>query len=47
MQFEEDVEPDDFIYVPPFVPRQEINPSPDTPSQWGIVRIRNRFPFLR
>ncbi|TMD42571.1 MAG: cupin domain-containing protein [Chloroflexi bacterium] len=47
MQFEEDVEPDDFIYVPPFVPRQEINPSPDTPSQWVIVRIRNRFPFLR
>ena len=38
MQFEEDVEPGDFIYVPPFVPHQEINPSPDTPSQWVIVR---------
>jgi uncharacterized RmlC-like cupin family protein len=38
MQFEEDVEPGDFIYVPPFVPHQEINPSSDTPSQWVIVR---------
>jgi uncharacterized RmlC-like cupin family protein len=38
MQFEEDVEPGDFIYVPPFAPHQEINPSPDTPSQWVIVR---------
>ncbi len=34
---EEDVEPGDFIYVPPFVPHQEINPA-DTPSQWVIVR---------
>ena len=38
MQFEEDVEAGDFIYVPPFAPHQEINPSPDTPSQWVIVR---------
>ncbi len=38
MQFEEDVEPGDFIYVPPFAPHQEINPSPDTPSRWVIVR---------
>ena len=38
MEFVEDVEPGDFIYVPPFVPHQEINPSPDTPSQWVIVR---------
>ena len=38
MQFEEDVEAGDFIYVPPFAPYQEINPSPDTPSQWVIVR---------
>lgn len=35
--FEEAVEPGDFIFVPPFVPHQEINPS-DTPSQWVIVR---------
>lgn len=38
MEFEEDVEPGDFIYVPPFVPHQEINASPDIPSQWVIVR---------
>lgn len=38
MELVEDVEPGDFIYVPPFVPHQEINPSPDTPSQWVIVR---------
>jgi uncharacterized RmlC-like cupin family protein len=38
MQFEEDVEAGDFIYVPPLAPHQEINPSPDTPSQWVIIR---------
>lgn len=38
MEFVQDVEPGDFIYVPPFVPHQEINPSPDTPSEWVIVR---------
>lgn len=38
MQYAEDVEPGDFMYIPPFVPHQEINPSPDTPSQWVIVR---------
>ncbi len=38
MEFEQEVEPGDFIYVPPFVPHQEINNSPDTPSQWVIVR---------
>ena len=37
LEFEEDVEPGDFIYIPPFVPHQEINPS-DKPSQWVIVR---------
>jgi hypothetical protein len=38
IQFEKDVEAGDFIYVPPFAPHQEINPSPDTPSQRVIVR---------
>ena len=37
LEFSEFVEPGDFIYVPPFVPHQEINPS-DVPSQWVIVR---------
>ena len=38
LEHEEAVDPGDFIYVPPFVPHQEINPSPETPSQWVIVR---------
>jgi uncharacterized RmlC-like cupin family protein len=38
MQYEAEVEPGDFLYVPPFVPHQEINPSADTPSHWVIVR---------
>lgn len=38
MDHEAEVEPGDFIYVPPYVPHQEINPSGDTPSQWVIVR---------
>lgn len=38
MDREEDVAPGDFIYVPPYVPHQEINPSADAPSQWVIVR---------
>ncbi len=37
LEFSESVEPGDFIYVPPFVPHQEINPS-DAPSRWVIVR---------
>jgi len=38
MEHEQEVEPGDFIYVPPFVPHQELNNSLDTPSQWVIVR---------
>src|SRR5947209_7236101 len=38
LEHEQDVEPGDFIFVPPFVPHQEINPSPDTSSEWVIVR---------
>ena len=37
LEFSESVEPGDFIYVPPFVPHQVMNPS-DEPSQWVIVR---------
>jgi uncharacterized RmlC-like cupin family protein len=37
LEHEQVVEPGDFIYVPPFVPHQEINPS-DVPAQWVIVR---------
>jgi uncharacterized RmlC-like cupin family protein len=37
LEFSEEVESGDFIYVPPFVPHQELNPS-NEPSQWVIVR---------
>ncbi|GCE03869.1 cupin domain-containing protein [Dictyobacter aurantiacus] len=37
LEFSADVEPGDFIYVPPFVPHQELNPG-NEPSQWVIVR---------
>jgi uncharacterized RmlC-like cupin family protein len=30
--------PGDFIYVPPFVPHQEINASPDTVTEVVVVR---------
>jgi len=38
MEHEEEVDPGDFIYIPPYVPHQEINPSAETPSQWVVVR---------
>lgn len=38
LEFEQEVETGDFIYVPPFAPHQELNNSPDTASQWVIVR---------
>jgi uncharacterized RmlC-like cupin family protein len=33
-----DLEPGDFLFIPPFVPHQEINPSPDQPTEWVVVR---------
>ena len=33
--------PGDFIYVPPFVPHQEINASPDEPLECVLVRSDN------
>ena len=33
-----DVEAGDFLFIPPFVPHQEINPSPDQPTKWVVVR---------
>ena len=33
--------PGDFIYVPPFVPHQEINASPDDPLECVLVRSDN------
>jgi uncharacterized RmlC-like cupin family protein len=28
----------DFLYVPAWIPHQEINPSSDAPFQWVVVR---------
>ena len=38
LEHEVDLEPGDFLLIPPFVPHQEINPSPDQPTQWIVVR---------
>jgi uncharacterized RmlC-like cupin family protein len=38
LEHEADLEPGDFLYIPPYVPHQEINPSPDQPTQWVVVR---------
>jgi uncharacterized RmlC-like cupin family protein len=38
LQHEVDLSPGDFLFIPPFLPHQEINPSPDQPAQWVVVR---------
>jgi uncharacterized RmlC-like cupin family protein len=38
LEHEEELEPGDFVFIPPYMPHQEINPSHDRPSQWVIVR---------
>lgn len=38
LEFVAEAEPGDFIYVPPFVPHQEINASPDEPLACVLVR---------
>jgi uncharacterized RmlC-like cupin family protein len=38
LEHEVDLEPGDFVFIPPFVPHQEINPSPDQPTEWIVVR---------
>jgi uncharacterized RmlC-like cupin family protein len=38
LEFTADAGPGDFIYVPPFLPHQEINASSDTPLSCVIVR---------
>ena len=41
LQFTAEAGPGDFIYVPPFVPHQEINASPDEPLECVLVRSDN------
>jgi uncharacterized RmlC-like cupin family protein len=38
LEHEVDLEAGDFVFIPPYVPHQEINPSPDEPTQWIVVR---------
>jgi uncharacterized RmlC-like cupin family protein len=38
LEFLAEAGPGDFIYVPPFVPHQEINASPDAPLSCVVVR---------
>jgi uncharacterized RmlC-like cupin family protein len=38
LEHEVDLEPGDFLFIPPYVPHQEINPSSDQPTQWVVVR---------
>jgi uncharacterized RmlC-like cupin family protein len=38
LEHEDDLEPGDFLFIPPYMPHQEINPSPDRPTQWVVVR---------
>jgi uncharacterized RmlC-like cupin family protein len=38
LEFVAEAEPGDFIYVPPFVPHQEINASPDEALECVLVR---------
>ncbi len=38
LEYVVDAEPGDFIYIPPYVPHQEINASPDTIAEVVVVR---------
>jgi uncharacterized RmlC-like cupin family protein len=38
LEFVDEAGPGDFIYVPPYVPHQEINAKPDEPVECVIVR---------
>ena len=38
LEHETELEAGDFLFVPPYVPHQEINPSSDQPALWIVVR---------
>ena len=38
LEHEADLEPGDFVFIPPYMPHQEINPSPIQATQWIVVR---------
>ena len=41
LEFVADAGPGDFIFIPPFVPHQEINASADKPLECVVVRSDN------
>src|SRR5690348_2635758 len=41
LEFTAEAGPGDFIYVPPYVPHQEINAAPDEPLECVLVRSRS------
>ncbi len=41
LEFMAEAEPGDFIFVPPFVPHQEINASADEPLECVVIRSDN------
>jgi uncharacterized RmlC-like cupin family protein len=41
LEFVAEADPGDFIYVPPYVPHQEINASPSEPLECVLVRSDN------
>jgi uncharacterized RmlC-like cupin family protein len=38
LEHEADLEAGDFLFIPPYMPHQEINPSSDQATQWVVVR---------
>jgi uncharacterized RmlC-like cupin family protein len=38
LEHETELEAGDFLFVPPYVPHQEVNPSADRPALWIVVR---------
>jgi uncharacterized RmlC-like cupin family protein len=38
LEHESELEAGDFLLLPPYLPHQEINPSPDHPAMWIVVR---------
>jgi len=38
LEHKSDLEAGDFLYIPGYLPHQEINPSPDHPALWIVVR---------
>jgi uncharacterized RmlC-like cupin family protein len=38
LEHEAELKAGDFVLIPPYMPHQELNPSPDKPTQWVVVR---------